>query len=1513
MKKIIAMVICFTMILNGFNTSCTVKASDETRIENKESDSEPSAKPSLEIFDEEDDLSKVMRRRTAKTKSEPIRPEQKIISIVQENNGAETDESKQSAQERSGDKEPPSNDRKDYTVMIYVVGSDLESRSGAATMDIEEMLGAGVNYDKTNLLLYTGGSRRWVSNIPNDKNSVLKLSGDEENRIIAQTGESVNMGQPETLSEFINYCTLNYPAEHYALILWDHGGGPLWGYGSDELFGYDGLNFEEFRAAMDETEFGPDKKLDWVGFDACLMGSIENVCLWKDYARYLIASEEVEAGNGWDYHFLNTLNDSQDPESIVKSVVDSFEKYYESNKSTFFSPEATLSVIDLSKTDLVVDSVNALFTVMEQGIHKGDYAKIKHARSRTKEFGLGAVKTIYESYDLVDLKDFTDQLKDFYPDECTKVSKAIEQAVTYSASNVDRACGISIYVPGNNSELYDSSSELAGENASISDEYKAFVETYSEKWLSGSTLIWDLPEIKEGDGELKIELTQEQKEEVSEAYYTVLRKKGSRYALSLMFVPIEVDENGVLHIPNDPLLPSVESDTYTSAAPWGCVQIDKIDGVNIYTTFNTVASPGSQFYDLDPELDKRLKIKFRNIDGEEQTEILDVVSEAGGAWNNGKESVDLSEYSSIDDWGGSIFKEPSHDEDGSLKPFILWESYNGWSMSMKPVPVDNSFKFVMRPASEFDETFSCQVLIKDIHNGIHTTECKDFPKVNKKKIIEEKTQSGTIQYELLEDHAEVISYEGEDETIEIASTISGKKVTHIADQGINYAEMDDVKNICLKKVVLPDSITEIGSESMMHLESVVLPDGLKKIGSFAFGEYLSEKIDIPDTVESIGTEAFSSSRLEKVELPSSLKRLSAVPFYDCKNLKEIQIKNSNPYYKSVDGVLYTKDGKTLIEYPHGKGNHYVVENGTERIAFGAFAEDFSDPRLQKIEFPETLKKIDNLAFYHCEQIKELTFPDSLEEIGILAFGTISRPLNPSLINKIELGANVKKIGTRAFTALTVKEFDVDLKNSKYASVDGFITNVSKDTILMAPDYNDVITVPEGITTLSSNVFTYDAMGFKEYIIPDSVYRFAKEAFGDQFDYSEIVIHCSEESAAEAYAKKLGITYDNDISGDTTKKDEENSGVIEKEAIGNITATWRLYSDHAELEQLVSDYECDEFEIPSEYKELPVTVLGSREIINVRSYDDSVFIQNLLIPDSIQEINSNFFTLMEGLQLIEVSEENTEFKSMDGVVYSADGSELIMYPREKTDREYSILEGTKNIGEGAFQHSHNTVKIVFPDSLTEVGNGAFQFCYNLSTIEFNEGLKKIDGDVFLGTELKKVVLPSSLETIEGHAFELNEEFGEIILPDNLKYMDFAAFSTMDTQFSQECLKIPKKLKFDPFSISGVLISRFDVDENNQYHTVKDGVLFSKDGEKLIAVPGQREGRFDVPEGVKSIETGAFENCCFLTDIYLPSSLEEVPCDLGVGVINPVTYTLHCYKGSVARKELDKMGVKWEEIE
>ena len=104
-----------------------------------------------------------------------------------------------------------------------------------------------------------------------------------------------NMGEPETLTDFINFASQTYPASHYGLVLWNHGAGPVEGYGSDSNFDGDSLTLSELRQAV-STSFRGQEGFDFVSFDACLMGGIETAACLDGMADYVIASPELGPG-----------------------------------------------------------------------------------------------------------------------------------------------------------------------------------------------------------------------------------------------------------------------------------------------------------------------------------------------------------------------------------------------------------------------------------------------------------------------------------------------------------------------------------------------------------------------------------------------------------------------------------------------------------------------------------------------------------------------------------------------------------------------------------------------------------------------------------------------------------------------------------------------------------------------------------------------------------------------------------------------------------------------------------------------------------------------------------------------------------------------------------------------------------------------------------------------------------------------------------------------------------------
>ena len=227
------------------------------------------------------------------------------------------------------------------------------------------------------------------------------------------------------------------------------------------------------------------------------------------------------------------------------------------------------------------------------------------------------------------------------------------------------------------------------------------------------------------------------------------------------------------------------------------------------------------------------------------------------------------------------------------------------------------------------------------------------------------------------------------------------------------------------------------------------------------------------------------------------------------------------------------------------------------------------------------------------------------------------------------------------------------------------------------------------------------------------------------------------------------------------------------------------------------------------------------------------------------------------------------------------------------------------------------KITFPDTVTVIEENAFYSCFELSEVKLNEGLTTIGDYAFDDTYLQNLKIPSTVETIGITAFELHADFGTIQLPENLKEMGYEAFAAatiMGEFFLQDTLRIPPSLNFESNMMEGVLVKQYEVDENNPYHTVIDGLLMSKDGKTLIAVPGQREGVLYVPDGVTVISySGAFKDSRNLTDVYLPESVQVIG-DLGSEIdYEPCPYKIHCYEGSDAQRELDKEGIPWVKIE
>ena len=361
------------------------------------------------------------------------------------------------------------------TIMVYMCGTDLESKSGMATNDLNEMLAATIDNDKLNLLVYTGGCKRWNNNVVSSSvNQIYKISNGKMQLLESDMGTG-SMTKPETLSTFIRYCKDKYPANRNMLIFWDHGGGSVSGYGYDEKNASSGsMNLAGINTALSNGGV----KFDFIGFDACLMATIENDLMCANYADYMIASEETEPGVGWYYtNWLTDLskNTSMDTLDIGKTIVDDFVGYCATKCP---GQKTTLSVVDLAElSSTVTDEFKAFSTGTTDLIKSGDYKAVSDARVGTREFAVSS------RIDQIDLVNFADNLG---TKEGKELANALKGAVKYnrSSKNMSDSYGISIYFPyrktSNVTKAVSTYSAIG-----LDDEYSACIREFASVEVSG--------------------------------------------------------------------------------------------------------------------------------------------------------------------------------------------------------------------------------------------------------------------------------------------------------------------------------------------------------------------------------------------------------------------------------------------------------------------------------------------------------------------------------------------------------------------------------------------------------------------------------------------------------------------------------------------------------------------------------------------------------------------------------------------------------------------------------------------------------------------------------------------------------------------------------------------------------------------------------------------------------------------------------------------------------------------
>ena len=410
---------------------------------------------------------------------------------------------------------------RNITIMIYLCGSTLEEETASATRDIAEMINSGFDPENVNVIIMAGGSRKWLTPaIPNGTSGIYQLDRNGINKIF-NDGNAYNMGDPMTLAMFLNESYRLFRTERYALIIWDHGGGSINGICQDENYNHDSLTMAELKAAFDASPFA-EQKLDWIGFDACLMGSAETAKVLAPYAHYMIASEDAEPANGWNYYFLKDLDKDITPVETGKRIIETYNSMFRQN----FGFDAYMSCICLDNLNYLIESIDDYFTDLK--ISDDNFAEMSRARRGLISFGRN-IDSMRE-YDLVDLGHMVKTFSKFgNVNKAEKVLNAIDETVTDYISESSNATGLSVYFPFYNKYQYPKFMDVYS-TLDFSTPYEEFITAFGKYLVSSGNNTWSVLSTIHNIANravhysFQLNLTEEQIAEIGTASLVVLNK-----------------------------------------------------------------------------------------------------------------------------------------------------------------------------------------------------------------------------------------------------------------------------------------------------------------------------------------------------------------------------------------------------------------------------------------------------------------------------------------------------------------------------------------------------------------------------------------------------------------------------------------------------------------------------------------------------------------------------------------------------------------------------------------------------------------------------------------------------------------------------------------------------------------------------------------------------------------------------------------------------------------------------
>jgi len=594
------------------------------------------------------------------------------------------------------------------------------------------------------------------------------------------------------------------------------------------------------------------------------------------------------------------------------------------------------------------------------------------------------------------------------------------------------------------------------------------------------------------------------------------------------------------------------------------------------------------------------------------------------------------------------------------------------------------------------------------------------------------------------------------ELVAIPAINNGLPVTEIADSG--FIEYSNLTN-----VIIPNGITKIGNYAFFHcskLTSIVIPSGITNIGNFAFSDCSS--------LTTVYFGGSSSTEWSAITMGSNNTQLTNVTRYYYSstfqgthdthwrfvdgyptvwNVLSFELINSDTAYSVSRGG---SDYAEFIVIPSSYNSLPVIEIKSR----GFYNCDFTD-----ITIPNSVTKIGERAFSNCYQLTSIIIPDSVTSIGEEAFS------NCSGLMSITIPDSVTSIGNHAFydcsglTEITIPDSVTSIGFGAFRGCEGltsitvpFVGNTLEVTDRSYIGYifgavnggdNNKLCVPSSLKTViitGGSKIIYSAFrgceGLSSITIPNSVTSIHTEAFTDCTGLTSITIPSSV-TLIEGYAFLNTGIWNNTPNNSIVYADKWVIGYK-----GTINGDLTLNLD----------------------------TVG----IGTDAFSSCTGLTSITIPNSVTSIGLRAFRNCIGLKNITVDSTNTNYTSLNGVLYNKSMAQLIASPTGISGNfsipnsvtsidEYAfyyctgltsitIPNSVTSIGSNAFSECRSLTSVTIPDSVTSIGSVAFRFCHGLTSITIGNGVTSIGNSAFYGcTGLTNITIPSSVTSIGGEAF------------------------------------------------------------------------------------------------------------------------------------------------------------------